>query len=55
MELGVLVRGGGVPGRVAHHITRLIEHGVIQSVGRGGRPLTHLPRPSKTGQARDRE
>jgi hypothetical protein len=37
MELGVLVRGGGVPGRVAHHFTRLIEHGVIQSVRYDGR------------------
>ena len=55
MELGVLVRGGGSPGRVAHHFTRLIEHGVIQSVGRGDHPVTHARRPSKKGQARDRE
>ena len=55
MELGVLVHGGAVPGRVAHHFTRLIEHGVIQGVGRGGRPVTHVLRPSRKGQARDRE
>ena len=32
MELGVLVRGGSLPPRVADHFTRLIERGVLERV-----------------------
>lgn len=30
MEVGLLMRGGGMPGKVAHHFARLIEHDVLQ-------------------------
>jgi len=33
MELGLLVRGGGMPSAVADHFTRLIAHGVVRPVG----------------------
>lgn len=32
MEMGILVRGGPLPGRVQVHLARLIEQGVFESV-----------------------
>lgn len=32
MEMGLLVRGGETPGQVAHHLQRLVEQGVFESV-----------------------
>jgi len=35
MEMGVLIRGGPLPGQVATHFTRLIESGVLREVAVG--------------------
>ena len=48
MELGLLVRGGDLPGRVAGHFDRLIEAGVLIEAPRvaAGSPGADAPTPS---------